>query len=314
MQGRCNSGRCMICVFVFEAASAHEGIAMTEATTPNPPLQWKLLVKKRHSDPRRAPPPGDPALVWVTNTVTLLYGEQDAVLVDTFLSGEQNQELTDWISASGKNLTMVYITHAHPDHFAGLKQLLDRFPDARAIAAPQVVKAMHAAIAPDVVKNAWERLWPGQLPKELIAADVLESKEFELEGHKIMVVDIGHTDTDHSTCLHVPSIDLGISGDAVYNGAHLYLGESSKQGRLDWLSALDKIEALKPRAVIAGHGVLEPDCGLKHIQETRQYLLDFTRLDESTTTAPELYEKMLGLYPDRVNPGSLWGGASAAKA
>jgi glyoxylase-like metal-dependent hydrolase (beta-lactamase superfamily II) len=287
---------------------------MTEAKTPNAPLQWKLLVKKRNSDPHRAPPPGDPSLVWITNTVTLLYGERDAMLVDTFLSGEQNRELADWISASGKNLAMIYITHAHPDHFAGLKQLLDRFPGARAIAPPQVVKAMHATIAPDVVKNTWERLWPGQLPKELIAADVLESKEFELEGHRVVVVDIGHTDTDHSTCLHVPSIDLVISGDAVYNGAHLYLGESNKRGRLDWLRALDKIEALKPRMVIAGHGVLDPDSDLMHIQETRQYLLDFNRMDESTTTAPELYEKMLALYPERVNPGSLWGGASAAKA
>jgi hypothetical protein len=40
---------------------------------------------------------------------------------------------------------------------------------------------------------------------------------------------IGHTDTDHSTCLHVPSIDLVMSGDAVYNGAHLYLAESNRQ-------------------------------------------------------------------------------------
>ena len=287
---------------------------MTEAKTPNTPLQWKLLVKKRNSDPHRAPPPGNPSLVWVTNTATLLYGERDAMLVDTFLSCEQNQELADWIAASGKHLAMIYITHAHPDHFAGLKQLLYRFPAARAVAPPQVVKAMHAAIAPDVVKNTWERLWPGQLPRELIAADVLETKEFELEGHRIVVVEVGHTDTDHSTCLHVPSIDLVISGDAVYNGAHLYLGESNKQGRLDWLAALDKIETLKPRAVIAGHGVLEPDSDLRHIQETRQYLHDFNRLDESTTTARELYDKMLELYPDRTNPGSLWGGASAAKA
>jgi glyoxylase-like metal-dependent hydrolase (beta-lactamase superfamily II) len=288
-------------------------MTMTEAETKNAALQWKLLVKKRNSDSRRLPP-GKESLTWITNTVTLLYGERDAMLVDTFLSNEQNQELADWIAAGGKNLTMVYITHAHPDHFCGLKLLLNRFPGARAVAPPQVVKAMHAAIAPDVVKNTWERLWPGQLPKELIAADVLESKDVELEGHEVVVVDIGHTDTDHSTCLHVPSIDLVISGDAIYNGAHLYLAESNKQGRLDWLGALDKIEALKPRAVIAGHGVLEPDSDLRHIQATRQYLLDFNRLDESTTTARELYDKMLELYPDRVNPGSLWGGASAAKA
>jgi len=78
-----------------------EGIAMTEAKTKNAPLQWRLLVKKRNSDPRRVPP-GKESLIWITNTVTLLYGERDAVLVDTFLRNEQNQELADWIAACGK--------------------------------------------------------------------------------------------------------------------------------------------------------------------------------------------------------------------
>jgi hypothetical protein len=31
------------------------------------------------------------------------------------------------------------------------------------------------------------------------------------------------------------------------------------------------------------------------------------------TTARELYDKMLELYPDRANPGSLWGSAHVAK-
>jgi hypothetical protein len=38
------------------------------------------------------------------------------------------------------------------------------------------------------------------------------------------------------------------------------------------------------------------------------------RLDEQTTSAGELYDRTLELYPDRVNPGSLWGAAVAAKA
>jgi hypothetical protein len=40
---------------------------------------------------------------------------------------------------------------------------------------------------------------------------------------------------------------------------------------------------------------------------------DFNRLDETTTTARELYEAMLELHPDRANPGSLWTGAQRAK-
>jgi hypothetical protein len=38
-----------------------------------------------------------------------------------------------------------------------------------------------------------------------------------------------------------------------------------------------------------------------------------TAPDEATTTARELYDAMLKLYPDRANPGSLWSGANAAK-
>jgi len=32
-----------------------------------------------------------------------------------------------------------------------------------------------------------------------------------------------------------------------------------------------------------------------------------------TATARELYDHMLEIYPDRANPGSLWGSARAAK-
>ena len=44
-------------------------------------LNWKLLTKKRGSSTQGIPP-GKEDLAWVTNTVTLIYGERDAVLVD----------------------------------------------------------------------------------------------------------------------------------------------------------------------------------------------------------------------------------------
>jgi hypothetical protein len=62
---------------------------------------------------------------------------------------------------------------------------------------------------------------------------------------------VGHTDTDDTTCLHVPSIGLVVAGDAVYNGIHPFLNESNRQTRLEWIAALDKIDALKPSAVRA---------------------------------------------------------------
>ena len=66
-------------------------------------------------------------------------------------------------------------------------------------------------------------------------------------------------------------------------------------------------------AAIAGHKVPENDDDPRIIAETRQYLRDFNRLNTATTTARELYDAMLAIYPDRANPGSLWGAANIAK-
>jgi glyoxylase-like metal-dependent hydrolase (beta-lactamase superfamily II) len=275
------------------------------------PLQWKLFIRKRASATQGVPL-GKDDLKWVANTTTLIYGEHEALLVDTFLSEAQTSELADWIVATGKRLSMIYVTHGHPDHFFGLKLLRDRFPSVRAVALPQVVASMQRALAPDSLEN-WRRRFPAQIPDLLVVAEALDVGTFSLEGSAIVAVDIGHTDTDHTTCLHVPSIDLVVAGDAIYNGTHPYLVESDGKGLNDWIAAIDKIEALNPHSVVVGHGPLDPDNSPRHIQETRRYIQDFIRLNNETATAHELYDRMLALYPDRINPGSLWGSANAAK-
>jgi glyoxylase-like metal-dependent hydrolase (beta-lactamase superfamily II) len=276
------------------------------------PLNWRLLTKKRGSSTQGVPP-GKEALAWVTNTVTLIYGDRDAVLVDTFLSEGQSRELVEWVAESGKNLTTIYVTHAHGDHFFGLKLLLDRFPNARAVASPAVAEGIRKQVDPEFIKSFWESRFPGQIPKELVVPDALEGNEIELEDQKLMVVQLGHTDTVSTTCLHIPSIDLVVSGDCVYNNTHLYLAECDAAARQEWLAALDKVESLHPRAVVAGHGVLDPDSDPQHIQETRKYILDFSKAVQEAATSRDLYDTMLTLYPERVNPGSLWAAAKAAK-
>jgi glyoxylase-like metal-dependent hydrolase (beta-lactamase superfamily II) len=285
---------------------------MSSVASANSGLKWDVLTIRRPGLSRDLPA-GKEALMWVANSSTLISGERDAVLVDTFLTVEQSQTLLDWVVASGKNLTAIYITHGHGDHFFGLASLLERFPRARAVATAEVVKAMHEHLSPASIENFWRKLFPGQIPDRLLVADPLENNELELEGHKLVAVNTGRTDTAQSTCLHAPSAGLIVGGDTVYNGIHPYLGETDTQSRLEWISTLDKLEALKPRAVIAGHKVPENDDDPRIIGETRQYIRDFNRLDGTTTTARELYDAMLELHPDRVNPGSLWGAANIAK-
>jgi len=246
---------------------------------------------------------------------TLIYGEMDAVLVDTFMTAKQANDLADWVEAKSRNLTTIYITHGHGDHWFGAGTLLERFPKARLVATPNSVEVMKVNASPKVLDGAWKAGFPGQIPDNLVIADALNGNVIALEGKEMVVVELGHTDTDYTTCIHVPSIGLVVAGDAAYNDVHLYLAESNEQTRQEWITALDKIEALKPRAVVASHKRPENQDDPKIIEETRKYIRDFDRLVKSTSTAQELYDKMLALYPNRVNPGwALWGSVRAFKS
>jgi glyoxylase-like metal-dependent hydrolase (beta-lactamase superfamily II) len=258
-------------------------------------------------------PAGYESLAWVANSATLIYGTRDAVLVDTFLTLDQSVQLADEVAASGKNLTYVYITHGHGDHFFGLGALKQRFTDVRAVATAAVIDRIADQLEPDMLEGFWRQRFPGQIPDEPDVPESLDGASIELEGHALIPVDTGYTDTADSTSLHVPSIGLIAAGDVVYNGIHPYLGESSAQTRLQWIDALDKLGTLNARAVVAGHKIPDNDDDPKAIAQTRQYLRDFIRLDEATDTPRQLFDAMIELYPDRANPGSLWGGANAAK-
>ena len=244
---------------------------------------------------------------------TLIYGERDALLVDAFMTVKQAGALADWVASKKKNLTTIYITHGHGDHWFGVGTILERFPKAKLVATPSTIQVMQGNASPQGLA-AWGAGFPGQIPEKLVMAQALTGNVIDLEGHDVTAVELGHTDTDYTTCLHVPSIGLVVAGDAAYNDVHLYLVESSPQNRQEWIAALDKIESLRPRAVIASHKRPENDDSPRIIEETRQYIRDFDRLAGTTKTAQELYDRMLELYPTRVNPGwALWSSARAAK-
>jgi glyoxylase-like metal-dependent hydrolase (beta-lactamase superfamily II) len=277
------------------------------------PLKWEVFVTPGIPIAQAERPEGVQETYFQPMASTLIYGENDAVLVDTFMTVEQANALADWIASKNKNLTTIYITHGHGDHWFGVGTILKRFPNARVVATPNTIKVMQGNASPQGLA-AWGAGFPGQIPENLVMANELEGNVIELEGRELVAVELGHTDTDHTTCLYVPSIGLVVAGDAAYNDVHLYFVESPAEQRQEWLAALDKIESLNPRAVVASHKRPENEDGPWIIEETRKYIRDFDRLAETTKTAQELYAKMLELYPNRVNPGwALWNSARAAK-
>ena len=282
---------------------------------PKTHLKWDVFVTPSIPVVTTDFAPGEHERPWPPISSTLIYGSRDAVLVDSFITLEQARAQADWIASTGKNLTTIYATHGHGDHFFGASVLLDRFPKARFVAAPSAIQVMKEQVAPEYLAKFWESRFPNQLPKRLQIAQELKTNVLELEGESLFVVPLRFTDTAGTTCLHVPSLELIAAGDAAYNGVHPRLLESNQnQKRDEWLSALDKMESLKPRTVVAGHkNMKNDDDGTRVIRETRQYILDFQELAARTTTARELYQQMLSRYPEWLNRGALWSSATATK-
>jgi glyoxylase-like metal-dependent hydrolase (beta-lactamase superfamily II) len=277
-------------------------------------LSWDVHVAPLEPMPGGDLAPGEKERSWSPISATLISGERDAVLVDALLTVGQANDLAEWVAAHGKNLTAVYITHGHGDHWFGLGAVLDRFPNARAFALPAVIEQMRAGSAPELLEAFWKPRFDGKLPRDLVFAEPLDDHTIELEGHKLVAVELGHTDTNQTTCLHVPDVGLVVAGDAAYNDVHLYLAESDPQGRREWIAALDTIEVLHPQTVIAGHQRAGRHDGPEIIEETRQYIRDFDRIAETTSTARDLYDQVLALHPDRINPDVVWISAQALKS
>ncbi|KAL2819093.1 hypothetical protein BDW59DRAFT_165245 [Aspergillus cavernicola] len=107
---------------------------------------------------------------------------------------------------------------------------------------------MQGQVKPEIFDGVWRALFPGDqiLPSPELAK-AMKSPVFELEGNKFHAVEVGHTDTDDTTVLHVPSIKLVVAaGDAVYGDVHQFFGEANTtEKRKEWLRALDTIEALQ---------------------------------------------------------------------
>jgi glyoxylase-like metal-dependent hydrolase (beta-lactamase superfamily II) len=238
---------------------------------------------------------------------TLIIGDREAVLVDPPFTHEQTQQVGDWVERSGKRLAYIYATHGHGDHWFGTGELLKRFPGAIPYATEGTIGIMRRNV--EGREWFWDADFPGLIPDTPLVYQTIPADGFTLEGHRIEAIEVGHTDTDDTTVLHVPSIGLIVGGDVVYNGVHQMLLETPGGGFESWLAALDVLESLNPRAVVAGHKNRDLPDDPAIIDQTRQYLRDAQRLLAEKPTPREFYDEIVARYPDRLNVGPVWYGA-----
>jgi glyoxylase-like metal-dependent hydrolase (beta-lactamase superfamily II) len=255
-----------------------------------------------------APLPNGDRPYWSPLSHTLIHGPTEAVVVDPPITVAQAAELGDWIASFGKRLAYIYITHWHADHWLATGPLAERFPGVTVYASERTVDRIVKSTPGGQPAGLWGTLFPGQLPEVPVPmlARPVPAGGFTVDGHAVVSVEAGHSDTDDTTVLHVPDLGLVAAGDVVYNNVHQYLAETADGGLAGWHRALDVVQALNPAHVVAGHKDAARDDSPATIGETRRYLDDAARLLAAGPTQEEFFFQMLKEYPGRVNPYTVW--------
>jgi len=233
-------------------------------------------------------------------TSTLIYGEREAILVDTQFRISDAEKLAERIAARGRRLTAIIVTHPHFDHFYGASVLLKRFPGTPVFASAADVEVIKRDLADTLAKI---RAWFGAdaVPADIQIPQPWPSTHFTVDGQSVEVLaglqgDVGPG--PHNNIVWVPSLAAAIVGDIAFNQVHLSLRATDAQSRKAWIETLRSIEERHPRIVVAGH---KNDPALPDSPDVlafnTAYLAEFEVVLAASRNARELVAAMKQKFP-----------------
>lgn len=204
---------------------------------------------------------------------TLVTGDKDAILIDAQFDRADAHRLVAQILESKKNLTTVYITHSHPDHYFGLEVIHQAFPKAKLVALPATVAEIKKTWQGKV--KQWGPMYGDNLATAPVLPTALSGTTLTLEGQTLEIHGGVQGDDGNNSYVWIPSLKTIVAGDIVYRGVHVWTAETKAPQRQAWLKTLAELAALKPTTVIAGHKDPKADNTPAGIDQTRQYLEAF---------------------------------------
>jgi len=203
--------------------------------------------------------------------VSIVATEKGTLIVDTPLVSRQAAAINDALGTAGhKPVRFISITHRHHDHILGT----NLFGKEALIIGNRVTYENMGKYDPAAVE-AWINTWTWENPddvREMLAAQVSppevvfdEELTIYLGGIEIWFFPLpGHV--VEQTGAFVPQAGVLITGDALFNEHHPYMGQGNFQ---IWLGSFTKMKDLKAERIIPGHG---PACGYEAIEKQQRYM------------------------------------------
>ena len=231
-------------------------------------------------------------------TSTIVMGESQSLLVDAQFSLSNAHRVVAEILESGRELTAVFISHMHPDHYLGLQVIRDAFPDAKVYAFGETATEINEAFSFKI--DHWGKSVLGHDgAQRVVQVERTDANYLEVDGERIEIIGIIRGDSAHAAALWIPATRTLIAADVVFSDAHVWVADArTPQERQEWLDVLDQLERLSPNVVIPGHAPSDRPYDPDGIGFTRQYLLTFIENLKAANDATDLISRMEALYPD----------------
>ncbi|MCF8714494.1 MBL fold metallo-hydrolase [Joostella atrarenae] len=225
----------------------------------------------------------------------IVSGEKEAVLIDTQFTLADAETVAQKIKASGKTLKTIYVSHGDPDFYFGLEVFKKYFPEVTAYAAPETVEHIKATAQKKL--EVWGERLGKNITSNVVLPQVLKGNSIEIEGKKLEI--IGLEDSPSRTFVWIPSIKAAIGGINVFGTSfNVWMADAqTPEARNQWLSVLDKIEALQPDIVIPAHGNTESALDASAIAHTKSYIKFYEEALKANKTSEELIKAIKAKYP-----------------
>jgi hypothetical protein len=225
----------------------------------------------------------------------IVSGKTDAVLIDAQFTLADAEKVAAEIKASGKKLTTIYVSHADPDYYFGLEIFKKHFLDVVAYASPTSVEAIKATAQKKL--DVWGERLGKAITSNVVLPQVLKGNSIELEGQKLEI--IGLEDFPNKTFVWIPSIKAVVGGINVFGTTfNLWMADAqTPEARKNWITVLDKIEALHPEIVIPAHANNATPFDLSAVKHTKSYIQFYEEALKTNKTSEDLIKTIKAKYP-----------------